>query len=43
MLLHRHLIHGVSPWYNDVIGQGRLVSYFRPLLASVAEWMSDRP
>lgn len=43
MLLHRHLIHGVCPWDNDVIGQGRLVAYFRPLMASVAEWMSDRP
>lgn len=43
MLLHRHLIHGVSPWDNDVIGHGRLVAYFRPLLPTVADWMSDRP
>lgn len=40
VVLHRHLIHGVAPW-GDAGGQdGRIVAYFRPLMASVADWMA---
>jgi hypothetical protein len=42
VLLHRHLIHGVAPWAPGAGApeQGRMVAYFRPLSASVQDWLS---
>jgi hypothetical protein len=42
VILHRHLIHGVAPWADGATAEepGRMVAYFRPLLASVAEWIA---
>lgn len=41
-LLHRHLIHGVAPWVPGSIApsEGRIIAYFRPELAQVAQWIS---
>ena len=41
VILHRHLIHGVAPWADGAGAEepGRMVAYFRPLLASVREWV----
>lgn len=41
VILHRHLIHGVAPWAAGAnAGEpGRMVAYFRPLMASVREWV----
>ena len=45
-LLHRHLLHGMSPWdarLADTGGLGRMVAYFRPQFASLSEWIgADR-
>lgn len=40
VVLHRHLIHGVSPWAEGAKAppEGRIVAYFRPLMPSVAAW-----
>lgn len=38
-LLHRLTIHGVAPWMGDATTP-RMITYFRPLLASVADWLS---
>jgi hypothetical protein len=40
VILHRHLIHGVAPWSPGAEAEdpGRMVAYFRPLMASVREW-----
>lgn len=40
-LLHRHLIHGVAPWGPGASAppEGRIVAYFRPVMASVADWV----
>lgn len=36
VILHRALIHGVSPWKG---GQApRIIAYFRPILPNVADW-----
>lgn len=41
VVLHRHLIHGVAPWGEaGEKDKARIVAYFRPLMASVAEWMA---
>lgn len=42
VLLHRHLLHGVAPWKDGdpAPPEGRIVAYFRPLLASVADWLT---
>jgi hypothetical protein len=37
VILHRALIHGVSPWKGG--DQPRIIAYFRPLLPSVADWL----
>lgn len=40
-ILHRLTIHGVAPW-EDGAGappEGRIIAYFRPLMASVADWL----
>ena len=41
VLLHRLLIHGVAPWVEGAVAppEGRMVAYFRPVLASVEEWL----
>ena len=41
IVLHRHLIHGVAPWATGAAAppEGRMVAYFRPLLASVEDWL----
>jgi hypothetical protein len=35
-------IHGVAPWRADAAAppEGRLIAYFRPMMGSVAEWIS---
>ena len=40
--LHRLTIHGVAPWQAgaEAPAEGRVVAYFRPLLASVRDWFS---
>lgn len=40
-LLHRHLLHGVAPWPDDVppTEHGRIIAYFRPEWASMDEWL----
>lgn len=42
VLLDRHLLHGVSPWgaHASAPPEGRIIAYFRPLLASVADWLA---
>lgn len=42
VVLHRHLIHGVTPWAEGASAppEGRIVAYFRPLMPSVAEWVT---
>lgn len=40
-LLHRLLVHGVAPWAKGASAppEGRIIAYFRPVLASVFEWV----
>jgi hypothetical protein len=40
-LLHRHLIHGVAPWADGASAppEGRIIAYFRPVMASVSDWL----
>ncbi len=40
VLLHRHLLHGVSPWQKGAVAapEGRAIAYFRPQHAAVADW-----
>ncbi len=39
--LHRHLLHGVAPWEPGARAppEGRIIAYFRPLMAGVADWL----
>ena len=41
VLLHRLTIHGVAPWAEaaEAPPEGRIVAYFRPLMASVQDWI----
>ncbi|MFN7223184.1 MAG: hypothetical protein ACK4MS_04145 [Paracoccaceae bacterium] len=39
-VLHRHTIHGVAPWDGHETGD-RVIAYFRPMLASVQDWLTD--
>lgn len=41
-LLHRHLLHGVAPWPEDVPSteHGRVIAYFRPEWGSMDEWLA---
>ncbi|MCV2868337.1 hypothetical protein OEW28_06815 [Defluviimonas sp. WL0002] len=41
VLMHRMLLHGISPWAEGAIAppEGRATAYVRPLLNSVEEWM----
>ena len=43
VILHRLLIHGVAPWAAGAEAEapGRVVAYFRPVLASVADWLRE--
>jgi len=43
VILHRHLIHGVAPWSEGAEADppGRMVAYFRPLLAGVGDWLAE--
>ena len=46
VLLHRHLLHGVSPWGQQAsaAAEGRAIAYFRPECATVADWaQADDP
>ena len=40
-LLHRLTIHGVAPWdaQQSAPPEGRIIAYFRPMLASVQDWL----
>jgi hypothetical protein len=40
-LLHRLTLHGVAPWAAGVPAppEGRIIAYFRPLMASVQDWL----
>jgi hypothetical protein len=42
-LLHRLTIHGVAPWVEKAKAprEGRIIAYFRPVLASVAAWLQN--
>ena len=42
ILLHRMTIHGVAPWQPGAMAppEGRVIAYFRPLMASVADWLT---
>jgi hypothetical protein len=42
-LLHRLTIHGVAPWADHAVApvEGRIIAYFRPVLASVAAWLQN--
>ncbi len=42
VLLHRHLIHGVTPWGEaaSASGDGRMIAYFRPEFPRPADWLS---
>lgn len=40
VLLHRHMLHGVSPWVKDVTGP-RVVAYFRPQFAEMSDWLAE--
>ncbi|MEM9523301.1 MAG: hypothetical protein AAF982_04800 [Pseudomonadota bacterium] len=44
ILLHRHLLHGVGPWFAGASdpGGGRRIAYFRPCLPSIAPWIDAR-
>jgi hypothetical protein len=41
-LLHRLTLHGVAPWANGAKAppEGRIIAYFRPLMASVHDWLT---
>lgn len=41
VLVHRMAIHGVAPWQDRVAApaEGRMVAYFRPILADPADWL----
>lgn len=41
ILLHRLCLHGVAPWgeADEAPPEGRIIAYFRPLMASVRDWI----
>ncbi|NEX45388.1 hypothetical protein G3572_04175 [Rhodobacter sp. ETT8] len=39
-LLHRLTVHGVASW-SGTEREDRIIAYFRPMLASVAEWIAQ--
>ncbi|MCX8507398.1 MAG: hypothetical protein ORN49_00725, partial [Rhodobacteraceae bacterium] len=42
VLLHRHLLHGVSPWQagSHAPPEGRAMAYFRPEFPDIARWIA---
>ena len=41
-LLQRHLVHGVAPWGTGTAPpDGRIIGYFRPEVAAVADWLAS--
>ncbi|MBM7070246.1 hypothetical protein [Actibacterium sp. 188UL27-1] len=45
-LLHRHILHGVSPWAaadGDGAMTDRMIAYFRPQFPDVADWVPAPP
>ena len=42
-LLHRLTLHGVAPWEAAASAppEGRIIAYFRPLMASVQDWLTQ--
>lgn len=42
LLLHRHILHGVAPWAPGATAppEGRITAWFRPVLPSVAAWLT---
>lgn len=42
-VIHRHTLHGVAPWHPAATApaEGRIIAYFRPQLASVADWLQE--
>ena len=42
-LLHRLTLHGVVPWQDgdSAPPEGRMIAYFRPEMASVADWLTQ--
>ncbi len=41
-VIHRHALHGVSPWADGARAghEGRVIAYFRPVMASVEDWLA---
>jgi hypothetical protein len=41
-LMHRLTLHGVAPWAKGATApaEGRIIAYFRPVMASVQEWLA---
>ncbi len=41
-LIHRHALHGVSPWQDGASAgpDGRMIAYFRPMLSGIADWFA---
>jgi hypothetical protein len=41
VLLNPHLLHGVAPWGDGrAPDEGRMIAYFRPLVAETADWLA---
>lgn len=40
ILLHRHMLHGISPWSAPPNRAGRMMAYFRPELRDFEAWFS---
>lgn len=42
VLMDRHTLHGVAPWAEGAKAapEGRITAYFRPVMASVADWIA---
>ena len=41
-LIHRLALHGILPWEDGIAAgpEGRMIAYFRPLLAGFADWLA---
>lgn len=41
VLLHRHVLHGIEPWPDDVAAtpDGRMIAYFRPEFPAFDPWL----
>jgi len=38
-LLHRHTLHGISPWLAKDDHPGRIICYFRPEFSNAVDWL----